>query len=82
MAHKIGNTSGISKSSDWLNYTEFLRDEFVIFFNVPPGNKDAMAPNPLTKKKAIVFTTVTMSAYQDQLNAGFSKVCEICKVLT
>ncbi len=27
-----------------------------------------------------VFTNVTTSAYQDQLNAGFSKVCEIFKV--
>ncbi len=29
------------------------------------------------KKKAVVFTTVTMSAYLDQLNAGFSKVCKV-----
>ncbi len=35
---------------------------------------------PSRKKKAIVFTTVTTSAYQDQINAGFSKVCEIFKV--
>ncbi len=35
---------------------------------------------PSLKKKAIVFTTVMTSAYQDQLNAGFSKVCEIFKV--
>ncbi len=34
----------------------------------------------LTEKKADVFTAVTMSAYQDQLNARFSKVCETCKV--
>ncbi len=27
-----------------------------------------------------MFTNVTTSAYQDQLNAGFSKVCEIFKV--
>ncbi len=27
-----------------------------------------------------MFTTVTMSTYQDQLNAGFSKVFEICKL--
>jgi len=27
--------------------------------------------------KAVVFTTVTMSAYLDQLNAGFSIVCEV-----
>ncbi len=32
------------------------------------------------KKKAVVFTTVMTSTYQDQLNAGFSKVCEKCKV--
>ncbi len=49
-------------------------------FNVPPGNKDAVMPRSSWKKKAIVFTTVTTSAYQDQLNAGFSKVCEIFKV--
>ncbi len=35
---------------------------------------------PSQKKKAVVFTTVTTNAYQDQLNAGFSKVCEIFKV--
>ncbi len=35
---------------------------------------------PSRKKKAVVFTTVTMNAYQDQINAGFSKVCEIFKV--
>ncbi len=32
------------------------------------------------KKKAVVFTTVMTNAYQDQINAGFSKVCEIFKV--
>ncbi len=35
---------------------------------------------PSRKKKAVVFTTVMTSAYQDQINAGFSKVCEIFKV--
>ncbi len=35
---------------------------------------------PSRKKKAVVFTNVTMSAYQDQLNSGFSKVCEVFKV--
>ncbi len=35
---------------------------------------------PSRKKKAIEFTNVTTSAYQDQLNAGFPKVCEIFKV--
>ncbi len=34
---------------------------------------------PSLKNKAVMFT-VTVSAYQDQLNARFSKVCEICKV--
>ncbi len=35
---------------------------------------------PSRKKKAVVFTNVTTNAYQDQLHAGFSKVCEIFKV--
>ncbi len=35
---------------------------------------------PSRKKKAVVFTTVTTNAYQGQLYAGFSKVCEIFKV--
>ncbi len=34
---------------------------------------------PSWKKKAIVFTNVTTNAYQDQINAEFSKVCEIFK---
>ncbi len=32
---------------------------------------------PSRKNKAVVFTNVTTNAYQDQINAGFSKVCEI-----
>ncbi len=81
MAHLSGNTTGVLKSSsDWLNSTGFPGDVCVAFFNVPPGNKDAVATNPSRKKKAILFTNVTMSAYQDQLNAGFSKVCDIFKV--
>ncbi len=48
MAHEIGNTSEVSKSSsDWLNYTGFPRDVCAAFFNVPPENKDAVTPNPL-----------------------------------
>ncbi len=35
---------------------------------------------PSRKKKAVEFTTVMTSAYQDQLNAGFSKVCGIFQV--
>ncbi len=50
MVHLFGNTSGVSKSSsDWLDYTGFPGDVCVTFFNVPPGNKDAVMPNPLTK---------------------------------
>ncbi len=53
----------------------------VTFFNVPPGNKNAVMPNPIIwKKKVVVSKTVTISAYEDQLKAGFSKVCEIFKV--
>ncbi len=81
MAHYSGNTSGMSKSSsDWFNSTGFLGDASVAFIFGPPGNKDAVAPNPSRKKKAVVFTNVTTNAYQGELNAGFSKVCEIFKV--
>ncbi len=53
MAHLAGNASGVSKSSsDLLNYTGFPGDVCVAFFNVPPGTKDAMAPNPLTKEES------------------------------
>ncbi len=52
MAHKSGNTSGVLKlSSDWLNYTGFPGDVCVVFYNVPPGNKDAVTPNLLTKEE-------------------------------
>ncbi len=53
MVHLSGNTSGVSKSSsDWLNNTGFPGDLCVTFFNVPPGNKDAVSPNPLTKEES------------------------------
>ncbi len=53
MAHLSGNTSGVSKSSsDWLNYTGFPGDVCVAFFNVLPGSKDAVTPNPLTKEES------------------------------
>ncbi len=53
MAHLSGNTSGVSKSlSDWLDYTGFPGDVCVAFFNIPPGNKDAVTPNPLTKEES------------------------------
>ncbi len=53
MAHKSGNTSGASKSSsDWLNSTGFPGDVCVAFFNVPPGNKDAMTSKLLKKEES------------------------------
>ncbi len=33
--------------------------------------------NPLRQKKCVLFITVTISIYQDQLNSRFLKVCEI-----
>ncbi len=79
MAHFSGNTSGVSKSSsDWLNYTGFPCVSRSLTFCLE--TKMPWRQTPSRKKKAIVFTNVTTSAYQDQLNAGFSKVCEIFKV--
>ncbi len=53
MVHLAGNTSGVSNSSsDLLNSTGFPGDVCVAFFNVPPGNKDAVTPNPLTKEES------------------------------
>ncbi len=64
MAHLSGNTSGVSKSpSDWLDYTGFPGDVCVAFFNVLPGNKNAVAPNPLTK--------------EERRRVNISKVCDI-----
>ncbi len=30
----------------------------MLFFNVRPGNKDTVAPNPSLRKNAVEFTTV------------------------
>ncbi len=80
MAQLSGKISGVSKSSsDWLNYTGFLGDVCVVFLNVPPGNKDAVAPNS-QKKKATCLQMWWWTWHQGQLKAGFSKVCEILKV--
>ncbi len=49
-------------------------------FSVHRETKMPWGQTPSRKKKAIVFTNVTTNAYQDQLNTGFSKVCEIFKV--
>ncbi len=54
MVHLSGNASGVSKSSsDWLNYTNYISwDVCVVFFNVLPGNKDAVTPNSLMKEES------------------------------
>ncbi len=53
VVHLTGITSGVSKSlSDWLNYTGFPGDLCVAFFNVLPGNKDAVTPNSLVKEES------------------------------
>ncbi len=53
MADFSGNTSGMSKSSsDWLNYTGFPGDASVALIFSLPGNKDAMAQNPLMKEES------------------------------
>ncbi len=53
MVHLYGNTSGVLKtSSDWLNYTVFPGDVCVAFFNVSPGNKEAVTPNSLAKEES------------------------------
>ncbi len=81
MLHLSWNTSVVSKSlSDWLNYTGFPGDMCVAFFNVPPGNKDAVVPNSLTKEES--RRVYKCDGDQNRLNAGFSKVCEIFKVCT
>ncbi len=49
-------------------------------FSVRRETKMPWRQSPSRKKKAVVFTDVTTNAYQGQLNAGFSKVCEIFKV--
>ncbi len=64
----------------WLNYTGFLGDVCVAFFNVSPGNKEAVTPNPPKKEESRRVYKCEANAYQSQLKAGFSEVCEKCKV--
>ncbi len=69
MAHKSEKSSGVSKSSsDWLNYTGFPGDVCRVL---------CRTQRRVAKEESGVFTTVMTNAYQGQLNAGFSKVCEI-----
>ncbi len=79
---KSGNTSGVSKSSlDWLNYTGFPGDVCVAFFNVPPGNKDAVTPNPLTKEESHrVYNGDDKRLSGSNKRWIFTKVCEIFKI--
>ncbi len=51
MAHKKWKHFRSLIQPDWLNYTGFPEEVCVAFFNIPPGSKDAVAPNPLTKEK-------------------------------
>ncbi len=66
-AHLTGNTSGVSKSSsDWSNYRNLIElSEMCV--------SHSFCQTSSWKKKDVIFTIETMSAYQDQLNAGFSK---------
>ncbi len=62
-------------------YSVYISGRCISFFNITPvKKKDAICQIPSWKKKAVMFKTVMMRAYQDQLNLGFPKVCEILKV--
>ncbi len=63
--------------SDLLNYTGFLGDVYVAFFNVTLGNKEAITPNPLTKEEGHRVYNCDDECLS---GSGFSKLCEICKV--
>ncbi len=49
----------------------------IVFFNVQPGNKNAVTPNPLTKEESHRVYNCDDERLLGQLNAGFSEVCEI-----
>ncbi len=85
-AHLAGNTSRVSKSSsDWLNYTGFPGDMWVAFFNVPPGNKDAVMPNSFIEEESRHVYNCDNERLQVSTKLilvvkvviGFLKVCEI-----
>ncbi len=53
MAHKSGNTSGVSKSSsDWLIIQDFQETCVLRSLTFLPGNKDAVTPIPHTKEES------------------------------
>ncbi len=67
-------------SSDWLNSTGFpgvCVSRVSRSLTTRLETKMPWSQTPSRKKKAVVFTAVTTNAYQDQINAGFSKICEI-----
>ncbi len=79
MAHFSGNTSGMSKSSsDWLNLTRFRGDASVYFRSA--GKQRCRGAKPPHERRKPSCLQMWWRTYQGQLNAGFSKVCEIFKV--
>ncbi len=64
-------------SSDWLNSTGFPGVCVSRSLTSRLETKMPWSQTPSRKKKAAVFTAVTTNAYQGQINAGFSKICEI-----
>ncbi len=52
----------------------------VAFFNVLPRNKDSVVPKSLTKEESLRVYNCDGECLSGQINAGFSKVCEIFKV--
>ncbi len=70
-AHLAGNTSGISKSSYWLNYTWFD------VCHVLPGNKDAMMPNPLMEEESCHVYNCDDERFSGSTKCWIFKVCGI-----
>ncbi len=68
----------------WHTYLETLqefRSRRLIGWIIQDFWETCVSRNPLTKEESRrVYVIVTTNAYQDQINAGFSKVCEIFKV--
>ncbi len=79
MAHESGNTSEVSKSSSDLIIQDFRETCVSCSLTFHLETKMPGYQTPSRKKKAVVFT-VMANTYQDQLNTGFTKVCEIFKV--
>ncbi len=52
LMHMTQNWKVSKWSSNWLNSTRFPGDVCVALFNVPPGNKDAVSPNPLMERES------------------------------